>query len=91
MSQVGTHALEMSGVKSSNMEAIGYNKDIGVLCVQFKGGGRYLYFGVPENKFTGMQNAESVGKYLTSEIKPLYPTMRVPDLFVPKTDVQATV
>lgn len=64
--------MEMTNVDSSNVEAVGYDEDSSTLQVEFKNGGTYQYFDVPENVFIGLRDAESVGRYLVSTIKGVY-------------------
>ncbi len=58
--------------KSSNIDSFGYSEEMKVMVVQFKGGGLYLYGGVPKEIYQGMVDAESRGKYLNATIKPHY-------------------
>lgn len=57
-------------VESSNLAQVGYDTATSTLYVGFKHGGTYRYFGVPIEKYTGILEAESAGKYLNAEIKP---------------------
>jgi hypothetical protein len=64
--------MEMMKVDSSNIEAVGYDEDSSTLQVEFKNGGMYQYFDVPENVFVGLRDASSVGGYLAAAIKGTY-------------------
>ena len=64
--------MEMTHVESSNIEAVGYDEDSSTLQVEFKNGGTYQYFDVPEHVFEGLRDADSVGRYLASTIKGSY-------------------
>ena len=64
--------MEMIPVESSNIEAVGYDGDSSTLQVEFKNGGTYQYFDVPEHIFEGLRDADSVGRYLASVIKGSY-------------------
>lgn len=64
--------MEMIHVESSNIEAVGYDEDSSTLQVEFKNGGTYQYFDVPEHVFEGLRDADSVGRYLASTIKGSY-------------------
>jgi hypothetical protein len=55
--------------ESSNIARFGYDSDSRILKVEFKAGGVYDYFDVPENVFDGMRNAPSKGQYLAQQIK----------------------
>lgn len=57
----------MQAVESSNVDAIGYSK--GNLYIDFKDGGSYKFKDVPQEIFTGIQNAGSAGKYFHAQIK----------------------
>ncbi len=58
---------DMVPVKSSNIAAVGY--DTSGLRVQFKDGATYVYAGVPADLHANLMGAESVGKFLASEIR----------------------
>ena len=60
----------MTKVESSNVQAVGWND--GILFVQFKNDSIYQYDNVPEDEFQGLVNAESVGRYLNTNIKGNY-------------------
>ena len=64
--------MRMIPVDSSNIEAIGYEEDSATLQIEFKNGGTYQYFDVPENISESLRYADSVGKYLASQIKGVY-------------------
>jgi len=64
--------MEMIHVESSNIEAVGYDEDSATLQVEFKNGGMYQYFDVPENVYVGLRDADSRGGYLASTIKGSY-------------------
>lgn len=64
--------MEMINVSSSNIEAVGYDADSSTLQVEFKNGGTYQYFDVPESVFIGLRDASSVGGYLAAHIKGVY-------------------
>ena len=60
---------EMVPVESSNIMALGYDKDEKVLYAEFKHGGTYAYTGVPEYIYTNLLDAESVGKWFHTAVK----------------------
>ena len=62
----------MFSVDSSNIKAIGYNKDEKVLAVTFGGGKTYHYFGFSSGDFAEFCCCDSVGKHLNSVIKPSF-------------------
>ena len=64
--------MKMTSVDSSSIESIGYDEDSETLQVEFKNGGIYQYFDVPEDIFVALRDAESVGRYLVTKIKGSY-------------------
>lgn len=69
--------MQIISVTSSNVEAIGYDKDSQTLQVEFKNGSVYQYFDVPENVFNELRDAGSIGGYLASNIKGIYRYSRI--------------
>jgi len=55
--------------ESSNIARFAYDATAHVLRVEFKSGGLYDYFDVPNNIFEGMKAAPSKGQYLAYQIK----------------------
>lgn len=64
--------MDMIQVDSSNVAAVGYDQDSSTLQVEFNNGATYQYFDVPEREFNSLRDADSVGKYLASNIKGTY-------------------
>ncbi|MDH2918852.1 MAG: KTSC domain-containing protein [Sideroxydans sp.] len=58
--------------ESSNIARFAYDEASNVLKVEFKNGGQYDYFDVPQHVFEGMRNAPSKGQYLAQQIKGSY-------------------
>ena len=58
--------------ESSNIARFKYDEVSRVLKIEFKNGGLYDYFDVPDNVFEGMRNAPSKGQYLAQLIKGKY-------------------
>lgn len=69
--------MQMTHVESSNVKAVGHNKDSSTLQVEFINGSTYQYFGVPESVFAELLNSDSVGGYLASDIKGTYKYSKV--------------
>lgn len=69
--------MEMIPVTSSNIEAIGYDVESETLQVEFKNGSTYQYFDVPERVFEQLRDADSVGAYLSSNVKGVFRFSRV--------------
>lgn len=57
---------------SSTIARFGYDQSRKVLMVEFKRGGRYNYFDVPESVFIEMKRADSKGQFLAQRIKNQY-------------------
>ena len=64
--------MDWINANSSNIERFKYDPLSRVLKVEFKNGGTYDYFDVPEQTFTNMCNASSKGQYLAQQIKGTY-------------------
>ncbi|QOY55710.1 KTSC domain-containing protein [Candidatus Sulfurimonas marisnigri] len=68
---------EMINVKSSNVESVGYDEDLKIVCVKFLNGSLYTYKGVPNSEFNNLKNATSVGSYLNRNFKNVYQYERI--------------
>ena len=55
--------------ESSNISRFAYSLESLVLTVEFKNGGTYNYFDVPEIIFEQMKSASSKGQFLAQQIK----------------------
>ncbi len=64
--------MVMTSVNSTNISAVGYDGDSSTLQIEFNNGTTYQYFDVPEDVFTGLRDADSVGGYLADVIKGAY-------------------
>ena len=63
--------------ESSNIAGFDYERERQLLIVEFKNGGRYNYFDVPEVVFEGMKAASSKGQFLAQNIKGAFRYARV--------------
>jgi hypothetical protein len=61
--------VELKEVESSALSAIGYDPTSKVLAVRFKAGGVHHFRDVPAEVASGLQRAESVGKYYSTHIR----------------------
>jgi hypothetical protein len=61
--------MKRQSVESSNLASVGYNEEKQILEVEFKHGGVYQYFDVPENVYKELMNADSHGKYFSANIR----------------------
>jgi hypothetical protein len=64
--------MNLQPVNSSNINAIGYDSDTQTLTVEFKSGGTYEYYDVPESEFESLRTASSVGQYFQNNIRGRY-------------------
>ena len=64
--------MERQSVSSSNLASIGYDAENEILEVEFKHGGIYQYFDVPENVYDELMNADSHGVYFSANIRNNY-------------------
>lgn len=69
--------MVMQRVESSNVEEIGYDEENQIMNVRYKNNSLYCYKGVPQNEYDALLYAPSVGKYLHSNIKGVYPYERI--------------
>lgn len=64
-------------VQSTNIDRIKYHEEVQELYVEFRSGkALYRYSGVPKEVFLDLKEAESVGSYLSLNIKGKYPTTK---------------
>jgi hypothetical protein len=63
--------------ESSTIAAFDYEASAKILIVEFKKGGRYKYFDVPEAVFEKMKQAPSKGQFLAQNIKNRFRYARV--------------
>ena len=64
--------MKRKEVESSNIRLIGYDKQTQIMEIEFKSGGVYRFYGVPERKWRGILRAKSKGKYFHRRIKGEY-------------------
>ncbi len=69
--------MQRVDVVSSNIKSIGYDENDRILEIVFKGDRIYQYIGVPLDVYTSLMNAQSHGKYFSSDIRDKYLTRRV--------------
>jgi hypothetical protein len=58
--------------ESSTIAAFDYVEERKMLIVEFKNGGRYNYYDVPETIFERMKAAPSKGQFLAQNVKGIY-------------------
>ena len=64
--------MEWKVMASSTVERVAYNASSMTLSVEFKNGGVYEYFDVPQQVYDDFLVAASPGGFLAQEIKPHY-------------------
>ena len=69
--------MDMFPVKSSNIDAVGYDGAEAKLRLKFKNGRSYEYYPVPKEVLQGLMNAHSKGKYAHENIFPRYSAKQV--------------
>jgi len=58
--------------ESSAVQRVRYHPDEETLDIWYSGGDLYSYFGVPEEVYRALLEAESTGQFVNFEIKPNY-------------------
>ena len=64
--------MERTKVKSSHIEAIGYDPNSRELHIEFKNGEVYSYKGVPAHYHRALSDAKSAGSTFHKVIKPFF-------------------
>jgi len=65
--------MERTPVSSSILESVGYDPETQTLEVEFKEGGIYRYFEVPESVYNGLLSVDSHGSFYAEHIKHSFP------------------
>lgn len=68
---------EMQKVSSSNVDELGYNSLTKTAFVKFKNGSLYAYEGVSQSEFDNLLHSSSIGSYLHSNFKGVYPYKKI--------------
>ena len=72
--------MEMTTVKSSNIESIGYDTKKMHLNVTFKNGKTFGYSGVNQQEYDNLLNADSLGKHFNQYVKATKPAFEILDV-----------
>jgi hypothetical protein len=56
-------------ISSSNLRSVGYDEASATLEVEFRDGGVYQYYDVPESRYAGLMSAYPHGSYFDAHIK----------------------
>lgn len=66
-------SIKRQPVKSSNLASVGYNSTTKTLEVEFQSGSVYRYFQVPAKVYQEFKSADSLGRYLSKNIRNNFP------------------
>ena len=69
--------MKRSLVQSSSLHSVGYDTAAQVLEVEFRRGGIYQYFGLPEPVYEALLNAASVGKFFQANIRDRFKSEKI--------------
>ncbi len=69
--------MQRQPVESSNLQSVGYENSTNTLEIEFKNGGIYQYFDVPESEYKALMSAESHGKYFIANIRDKYRCQKI--------------
>jgi hypothetical protein len=69
--------MRRRSVDSTSLASVGYDAQSLTLEVEFHNGGVYHYLGVPPRTAQALLDADSLGAFLNTEIKPRYPYVRL--------------
>ena len=64
--------MKRTPVQSSNLLSVGYDSDTQTLEIEFRDGGIYQYYGVPEMVYRQLLTATSHGKFFHAHIRDVY-------------------
>lgn len=67
----------MTPVKSSNLDAIGYDAKSRALTVRFKSGATHRYDDVPPEKHAALMAADSIGSHFHANIRNAHKSSKV--------------
>lgn len=69
--------MQRQKVESSDIVEVGYDSDVKILEVMFYGGRTYQYANIPENVYSELISAESIGGYFNTHIRDQYPHAKI--------------
>lgn len=69
--------IQREYVSSSNVVSVGYDAPSQTLEVEFRSGGVYQYYNVPQGVFDEFMKAPSKGRFLAYQIRSSFPYSRV--------------
>lgn len=74
----------MDIVQSTNVGKVGYEPDSRTMTVEYRNGLVYSYHGVPQEIYNGAKDSESIGSYISRNVKGRYETVRRGSVLVNK-------
>lgn len=77
-------SFNINSIPSKGINFFGSNPQTGSLFIQFKNGGTYIYSGVPQEVKSGLFNADSIGRYVTTNIVGKYASEKLEGVGVEK-------
>lgn len=80
-----TAAITMESVVSSNVESIGYDAASMTLAIKFKSGALYHYYNVPATTYTQMKTCESIGSYVSRNVRTAFDSEQIAEAREPAT------
>lgn len=63
--------IPMTPVESTNVSAVGFDPDRGIIAVKFQSGGTYHYSGCDQKMYDALVTAPSIGRYVNQVLKPM--------------------
>lgn len=69
--------MNLQTVRSSNIDAIGYDPQASKLVVKFKSGAKYAYDSVPADIHKGLIGAERIGTYFHQNVRDKFKTTKL--------------
>lgn len=69
--------MTITNIKSSNIKTIDYNEEIQTLTIEFQSGSKYAYSNVPKSVFARLFSADSIGRYVSENIRNNYTYVRL--------------
>jgi len=69
--------MTLQPVNSSNIAAVGYDGASQTLTIEFRSGGTYEFYDVPEAVHQGLTQSSSLGSYFQQEIRGRYRYVRL--------------
>jgi KTSC domain len=64
--------MDRESVKSTSVASVGYNELSGTLEIEYRNGSLYRYYDVPEQVYTDLMAASSLGRFINKKIKPYF-------------------